>query len=64
VKNIAAATLVAKSGAPDLGFGWEPTPATTLTIVVPRQVGWKVSVGEVAWRGTTSDALSLSKFVQ
>jgi hypothetical protein len=51
---------VAKSGIPDLGFGWELTPATTLAVVVPRQVGWKVGVGEFAWSDIIGDALRAS----
>ena len=52
---------MAKSSVPDLGFSWEPIPTTILAVVVPRQASWKVGVGEVVWRGTTSDALSLSE---
>jgi hypothetical protein len=38
-------TLMAKNGALDLGFGWEPTPTTTLAAVVPHQASPKVGVG-------------------
>jgi hypothetical protein len=48
------AALVAKSGVPDLGFGWEPTLTTTLTAVVPRHASWEVGVSQAAWRGTTA----------
>jgi hypothetical protein len=44
------AALMAKSGMPDLGFGWEPTPTTTLASMGPRQAGREVGVGGLLGR--------------
>jgi hypothetical protein len=57
--RVGQAVLVPKSGTPDLGFGWEPTPATTLAAVVPRQASQEVGIGRATWRGTTGDALRI-----
>jgi hypothetical protein len=59
--NSAVVALLAKSGTPDLGIGWEPIPATTLAIVVPCQIDRKVGIGKAAWWGTTGNAQFLVK---
>ena len=55
--NNAIVALIAISGALDLEFDQEPTPATTLTTVVPCQAGWKVGIGEATWQDTIGNAL-------
>jgi hypothetical protein len=48
VANSVVAALIAKSGALNLRFGWELTPATTLTTMLLHQVGQKVGIGKAA----------------